>query len=97
MPDDHEILISTHCVQNNSGMFGFLSVSAKPHDSNGRLYCIGSVDIPWPIEAISKDSILTFVPPEDDLQTALWMRRQQQYPQFLAAIMANGGISETLI
>jgi len=82
MPKNAETRISIHF----QGALGFLIV--RPPDSDVRLHGVGPVDVE-PID----DRVPFFV---DDGETmSLMMRRQQQqYSQFLAAIMANGGMFE---
>ena len=47
-----------------------------------------------PVEAVT-DTVPPFVLSDDGAQSSLWMHhQQQQYGQFLAATMANGGMFE---
>jgi len=95
MPNDPEVRISIECVHRDSDLLGILKVATNSGVSK---YGIGSVGIPWPIGVISTRTDVIFVAPGDSEQAvALMMRRQQQFPQFLAAMMANGGMFETPI
>jgi hypothetical protein len=95
MTTDPEIVISIYSLEDDSDVLGFLNVSARPADFSGRLYCVGSVGLVWPVEATLKNADSVFVPTDDsEWLVALMMRRQQQYPEFLSAMMANGGTFE---
>jgi hypothetical protein len=94
MTADPEIVLSIRCLLTDSDVVGFLNVSSRPADYSGRLYCVGSVGLVWPVEAAKKAESV-FVPPDDsEYVVALMTRRTQQYPQFLAAMMSNGGSFE---
>jgi hypothetical protein len=85
MPENNETLIAAHVVESDSDLFGFLSVSNGPDNSNRRLYPVGSVGV-LPVEAP-----VPFVPPDDDYIVALWMRQQEPYRYFAA--VANGSVT----
>jgi hypothetical protein len=87
MPFDPDILISISCVRRGTDLIGFLSVSERPHDFSGRLFCVGSVGLAWPIETVPTNAGTVFEPPDDSEHVStLIMRQKQPYANFTAAL-----------
>ena len=65
MPDNAEVLISIHCVQQDSDLLGILKVATTSGVSH---WSVDSVGIPWPIDVASINHAPIFAPPDESEQ-----------------------------